>query len=317
MSPLEISTTSALIFLGLLSSQAELPKVGMLIGQEVNSEPSDLPSPSVAPDRVETPQPSPAPSVEPSVPSDVLDKMAFESLNAKILEIGEKFAKLDPKTHRVSFDTKAAKEAGYDSNVIQLVKEQFDSQNELVEAVKSGRTRIGEFRPSAAKYPKWKRFQDRATERKFKKPKAETSSSETVKVAGAILGRNLFAVNTLTACGDYAFPKPNVQPTRYYYTQTNPPAVDWLLNNGFHKTWPYATGNYGINYTRPTYYSGVQGVCDSPKFRDEGKVSGTYTMNLQYKEPNPEILEPYYGLWPYSGWGNYVNWWHTGGGPGT
>jgi hypothetical protein len=197
-----VSTISALIFLGLLSSQAELPKVGMLIGQEVNSEPSDLPSPSVAPDRVETPQPSPEPSVEPSVPSDVLDKMEFKSLNAKILEIGEKFAKVDPKTHLVSFDIKAAKEAGYNCNVIQLVKEQFDVQNELVEALKSGRTSIGEFRPSAAKYPKWKKFLDRAKERRSKKPKTETSSSETVKVAGSILGRNLFAVNTRTACGD-------------------------------------------------------------------------------------------------------------------
>lgn len=53
--------------------------------------------------------------------------------------------------------------------------------------------------------------------------------------------------------------------------------------------------------TRPTYYSGVQGVCDSPKFKDNGKVSETYTMNIQYKEPNSEIFEPYYGLWPYSG----------------
>lgn len=61
----------------------------------------------------------------------------------------------------------------------------------------------------------------------------------------------------------------------------------------------------------------MQGVCDNPKFRDDGKVSGTYTMNIQYKEPNSEILEPYYGLWPYSGWGEYVNWWHEGGGPGT
>jgi len=73
---------------------------------------------------------------------------------------------------------------------------------------------------------------------------------------------------------------------------------------------PYATGNYGINYTRPTYYSGVQGTCDSPKFRDEGKVLDTYKMTIQYKEPNPEIFESYYGIWPYAGWGQYVNWWH-------
>lgn len=35
-----------------------------------------------------------------------------------------------------------------------------------------------------------------------------------------------------------------------------------------------------------------------------GTVPGTgapFNMNLQFKEPNPEILELYYGLWPYLG----------------
>jgi len=303
-----VSTTSALIFLGLLSSQAEPFKPGMLIGQEVNSEPSALPSPSVAPDRLENPQPSLEPSVEPSVPPDTLDNMGFESLDAKVLEIGKQFGKLDQNTKLASFDAKAAKEAGYESEIIQLVKEQVEFQNELVESLKTKKTRMGEFKPSAKKYPKLKKFKDRATA-EAKKPKAKTSLSKPIKIAGSLVDGYLIAENTATACGTYAFPKPNVTPTRYYYTQTNPPARDWLLTNGFHKTGDYATGNYRNNYTRSTFYRGVEGTCDSPKFRDDGTVTTTYNMNIQYKEPNPEVLD--YGNWPYLGWGEYVNWWHA------
>ncbi len=132
-----VSTTSALIFIGFLSSQAETPKAGMLLGQGINSEPSDLPSPSVAPDRLEIPQSSPEPSVEPSIPSNTLDNIEFEALAAKVLEIGKQFGKLDPNTKLASFDAKVAKEAGYESEIIQLVKEQVDSQNELVESLKT------------------------------------------------------------------------------------------------------------------------------------------------------------------------------------
>ncbi len=158
---------------------------------------------------------------------------------------------------------------------------------------------MGEFKPSAAKYPKLKKFKDRATE-EAKKQKAKTSLSEIIKIAVPLVSGYLIAENTATACGTYAFPKPNVTPTRYYYTQTSPPAKDWLLTNGFHSTQDYATGNYENNYTRPTFYKGVEGTCDSPKFRDDGTVTGTYSMNIQYKEPNPEVLN--YGNWPYLGW---------------
>ena len=75
----------------------------------------------------------------------------------------------------------------------------------------------------------------------------------------------------------------------------------------------------------PKYYTGVQGTCDSPKFRDEGKVGSNsnngyyYNMVLQglnpsqsKVEPNPEVFETwYYGYWPYSAWGEYVAWWHN------
>ncbi len=255
--------------------------------------------------------------VEPPVTPDSLNAMDLESLSAKLLEVDEQFVKLNPNTHIATFNAKAAINAGYDSEIVSLVKEQIDFQNELVRDLKSGKTKIGQTRPSPQKYPKLRRFEDRASE-KAKKAKSNTpntvnSSRNNVKVAGISLMMNLLAANTLKACGDYSFPKPNRTPTRYYYNQTNPPARDWLIRNGFHITFDYATSAaYGDNYTRQTSYSGVDGICDSPKFRDDGTLTtGTSNLNIQYKEPNPEIFEPYYGLWPYSGWGQYVNWWHS------
>jgi hypothetical protein len=151
------------------------------------------------------------------------------------------------------------------------------------------------------------RFHFRANERR-RKSKNTQASYKSSRIATT--GSHLFAANSETACGNYSYPKPNVTPTRYYYNQKTPPAKDWLLGNGFHLTASYASSAPGYNYTRATSYSGVQGTCDSPKFRDDGTVNTATSMNIQYKEPNPEILELYYGLWPYLGWGDYVQWWH-------
>ncbi|MBW4640107.1 MAG: hypothetical protein KME05_18135 [Gloeocapsa sp. UFS-A4-WI-NPMV-4B04] len=137
----------------------------------------------------------------PSVVPDPLDNVKLEALDAKILEVVQRFVNLDPNTHLATFDVKAAKGAGYDSHLIQLVKEQISFQNELVEAKKYG-TRMGEIRPSALKYPKFKKFEDRATA-KAKETKIEFIStpsvteyfaSKTVKLAGVNLGKKLLAV---------------------------------------------------------------------------------------------------------------------------
>jgi hypothetical protein len=300
-------------FLGILSSSAVLSSSntqisGTLISQSSSPEPSFEASPSVAPDKQEEIE-EPA-STEPVPPPDSLDNTEIEALDSKVLEIGKRFGKVDPNTHLATFDAKEAKKAGYDTETIQLVEEQVDFQNSLIDALKSGKTKMGDknFRPSAQKHKKLKRFHYRAHER-IKKLRNKKASENSIKLA-SLNGNNLFAVNTETACGNYSYPKPNVTPTRYFYNQINPPALDWLTKNGFHKTASYATGNYGNNYTRQTSYSGVQGTCDSPKFRDDGTVEATTKMNIQYKEPNPEVLELYYGPWPYLGWADYVKWWH-------
>jgi len=162
-----------------LTAKAATPKPSSLIGQAVDSEPTDAPSPAVAPDSTEIPTPKADPA--PPAPPDSLDSLSFEALDAKVLEIGKQFGKLDPGTHLATFDAKAAKDAGYDSDIIRLVKEQVDFQNDLVGALKSGKTRMGEFKPSAEKYPKLKRFHDRAAA-EAKKPKSKTSLSSTLAI---------------------------------------------------------------------------------------------------------------------------------------
>ncbi len=218
------------------------------------------------------------------------------------------------------FDSKEARKAGIDNDIIKLAEELVNYQNNLVEDLREGKARIGDkVKPSPQKYPRLRKFHQRAAD-KFKKTKASSFKLLNPGNEEKLLtfDTNFYAVNTETACGNYAFPKPNKAPVRYFYNQSNPAPSSWLLNNGFHVTASYATGNYQNNYTRETFYSGVQGTCDSPKFRDDGTAgNGTtsngafYNMNIQYKEPNPEILELYYGLWSYLGWGTYVQWWHN------
>jgi hypothetical protein len=270
-------------------------------------------------------QETPVPEVEPqdsSIPSTSLDSIPVETLDADLKSVTERFGTLDQTTHQATFDSREARRAGIDNELIRLAEELVRYQNNLVRDLESGRTRMGNRdRPNSREYPRLRRFHQRAAERGRARPQVRSSSKAlSLDNEEESLGfdTNLYAVNTETACGNNAFPKPNVTPVRKYYNQTSPSATTWLTSNGFHKTSDYATGDYGNNYTRATSYSGVQGTCDSPKFRDDGTVrSGTtpagaaYTMNLQLKEPNPEVLDSYYGAWPYLGWATYVRWWHA------
>lgn len=308
-----IRTSSALLLLLLVPALLTRPE--QAISQ---ASPSDS-MPTSPPVFEEMPVPG-AEDQEPSLPSTSLDSIQIDTLDADLKAVTEQFGTLDPSTHQATFDSREARRAGIDNELIRLAEELVRYQNSFVGDLRSGRARIGNGeRPNSREYPRLRRFQQRASER----GRSRSSNSQSLK-AFSLDNReeplgfetNLYSVNTETACGNYAFPKPNVTPVRRYYNQSSP--TTWLTSNGFHITANYATGAYGINYTRPTFYSGVQGTCDSPKFRDDGTVAnGTtstgapYNMNLQFKEPNPEILEPYYGLWPYLGWGTYVQWWHN------
>jgi hypothetical protein len=276
-------------------------------------------TPTSTPVLEETPTPA-ADEEELSLPSTSLDSIEIDTLDADLKSVTEQFGTLDPNTNQATFNSREARRAGIDNELIRLAEELVSYQNNLVRDLRSGRARIGNReRPNPRTYPRLRRFQQRATERgRPRRSNSLGSKALTLNTREDTLGfdTNLYAVNTETACGNQAFPKPNVSPTRRFYNQSSPDT--WLTTNGFHRTARYATQSYGVNYTRETFYSGVQGTCDSPKFRDDGTVaSGTtsagarYTMNLQLKEPNPEILESYYGRWPYLGWGTYVQWWHN------
>ena len=113
------------------------------------------------------------------------------------------------------------------------------------------------------------------------------------------------------ACGNWDYPVPNYTPSRVPFSGYSNPSQT-LINWGFHKTAGYGCGQDPFvtcdnDYTRGRSYTGDYGTCSSPRFRDQGIVSSTSSFNIQYGEPNPEILSY---LWPYWNWGVYVKYWH-------
>ena len=205
---------------------------------------------------------------------------------------------LEPYVHYVKvkgvqtqvLDAEAALAAGFSNDVILLANEMVAYQNDLVMA-KSTKTYL----PKAENYSHLKQFFNLATQNL----KIKESSTPALAVTAA-------AVN---ACGDWTHPVPNYTPGRTNYTSSNPETT--LISWGFHHTAPYACG-YGncstADFTRGRSYTGPYGTCSSPRFRDQGRITGTTTFNIQYGEPNPEVLSY---SWPYWNWGSYVQWWHS------
>lgn len=115
------------------------------------------------------------------------------------------------------------------------------------------------------------------------------------------------SVSSTIACnGGFQNPHlaPEVIPKRWFATESG--AVEYLINNGYHRVPLYASGNYGDDFAKTTsaYH------CDSGEMRRQAIVfqSGSYWRhNTQSPEPNPKILA--YG-WPAYWWGGYVAWWH-------
>lgn len=113
----------------------------------------------------------------------------------------------------------------------------------------------------------------------------------------------------VNACGDKKHPVPSKSPTRHQKKSSNPHAA--LRKAGFHRTAGYACGARGYkcasDYTQGRGISTKYGYCKSPRFRNQGYVTGKKTYWIQYGEPNPEIHNY---SWPYLTWGAYVKWWH-------
>ena len=135
--------------------------------------------------------------------------------------------------------------------------------------------------------------------------------SENGNIAAEQDSQNLMIAEP-TPCGNKDNPVLNYTPSWLLFSgYPNPGQTP--INRGFHKTAGYAcvqdplvTCDY--DYTRDRSYSGPYGVCSPPRFRDQGIVVSSTSFNIQYGEPNPEILSY---TWPYWNWGLYVQWWYT------
>ncbi len=101
-----------------------------------------------------------------SLLSTSLDSIQIDTLEAALNSVTEQFGTLDPSTHQATFDSKEAKRAGIDHELIKLAEELVGYQNNLVRDLRSGRAYIGNGeRPNPQEYPRLRRFQQRATER--------------------------------------------------------------------------------------------------------------------------------------------------------
>jgi len=149
--------------------------------------------------------------------------------------------------------------------------------------------------PKVENYSHLKQFFDLANQNLRS---AESSTPDVSKITARV-----------NPCGDWTHPVPNYTPARTDYTSSTPETT--LIGLGFHHTEPYACG-YGncstTEFTRGRSYTGPYGTCRAPRFRDQGRITGTTTYDIQSGEPNSEILSY---RWPYWNWGSYVQWWHN------
>lgn len=194
------------------------------------------------------------------------------------------------------FDYEGAKQAGFSPESLELALEIVAYQNEYRLSVVSGNVMddISIHTLNPAKFPNLAIY-----------------LSENSNIAAEQDSQNLITADP-TPCGIKDYPVPNYTPSWFPFSGYPNPGQT-LINWGFHKTAGYACGQDPLvtcdyDYTRGRSYSGPYGVCSSPRFRDQGIVVSSTSFNIQYGEPNPEILSY---SWPYWNWGVYVQWWHN------
>ena len=244
----------------------------------------------------------------------------------------------------------AAKKDGVSDAIIQFGQEMASFKAELYkQAMKSADKSVEFAELSLDSYPNLKiffgRFQERAKELRSKnqppekpeidpKTKNPEASSRQSNFSGIklpqvmsyfvslIAGLPAYAQqvyqSTIYECGYYWNPTPNYKPQNIFYSSSNPPQA--LINYGFHLTVGYACGNWisagypcNIDYTRDRSYSGANGFCTTPLFRDQGQIDQTKKNSywIQFAEPNPEVYRSdIIKLYPEWDWDAYVFWWH-------
>jgi hypothetical protein len=199
----------------------------------------------------------------------------------------------------------AAKTAGLDPYLVKLADEIVAAQNELVQESRANPAAAAD--PlDAVKYPEIAALHKAASVEVKQQTQGETALTAASKgeVSLATAGHE---------CGDYDHPLPTTSPPRQIFGVFKP-ARKHLTDSGFHLTKGYACGATtrllcADDYTRDRSYASGQGTgnCSSPRFRDQGFVTGTSFGWIQHGEPNPEIHRY---VWPYWNYGNYVQWWH-------
>lgn len=202
-----------------------------------------------------------------------------------------------------TLDDESAIEAGFGEAAIRLARQMIDYQNALMRAAHN-QTDASSVVVAVEDFPEVKAFFDLMNSRATPVvPPASTSGD-----AGNAFAQAEPEAIVVNACGDWDHPVPSSTPMRYHYSSSSPAST--LLNQGFHRTSSYACGfNNCSNYdfTKGRSYNGPYGTCSSPRFRDQGYITGSTQYWKQFGEPNPEILSY---VWPYWNWGAYVMWWH-------
>lgn len=221
-------------------------------------------------------------------------ELSLEQVVQKLFELEPyvTYAEVNGVKQQVLNSTEASKN-GFPDDVIILAEEMILYQNDLAKyAAENDNTDVSKLPVSVTKYPNLERFFEVASE----------------QLRNRVDEKSVLA--SVNPCGDWNTPIPDYTPGRISFTRSNPRTT--LVNWGFHATAGYACGadplvSCANDYTRGTSYTSSYGTCGSPRFRDQGNVTGATSFWIQYGEPNPEIHSY---SWPYWNWGVYVRWWH-------
>lgn len=202
----------------------------------------------------------------------------------------------------VTFDVKAAQEAGFREESILLAADLATFSNQIVQTQKEaaasegngvGVDEFGEI--TTAGYPRVEAFYQLATTSQATAPAVEAPNL-------------LCSLSRHCTCGWYPWPRPSRSADRLTDEAEN--AENPLRARGYHPPPPHL-GRLG--WTRPQTYKWY--MCGWSTFRDNAwPLSSKRFWEQNYSEwtpngePNPEVWRS--GPWPYHTWPAYVFWWH-------
>lgn len=208
----------------------------------------------------------------------------------------------------VTFNSKAAKAAGFSKESISLAEEIagfsnhiVDNQQQSLRSSPSGFSSESFANVTTFDYPKMERF--------FELAKDESLSTDIIDEEPKVAEMNgwLCSLSPQCTCGSYGNPRPSRSKDRVFFEVSN--AEETLRTWGYHP--PFALEGEG--WTRPRTYKWL--LCGFETFRDNAyPVSTTELWEQNYAgwepngEPNPEVYRS--GPWPYPDWPAYVFWWH-------